>query len=387
MQLVISGRIIQLWGFLSPEGEPDKLTERAFQHLFAAFLTGEVYDLDNFIEDVQPFFGTHVGDAEAHNSFFNNVRSLWEILRGAGRDSEAEHVWSLALVAAARWEQGNEEKVRIHKGIPFYFYGAHHLLHGDLDFGYSLMHQALDEDMRLYGVKPGEPLPPTPVRAFVALDWTEDVQPFRQWIRNQATYIEERIAAYRSAHGSDLDASSFRKRFLERLTNADVLNAFAYSVARFMQFRDNRAKSPYPIGNNFVGQLETGMCFDFLLVLDNAIKQQRRALPSTKPIALATEVARTLKLPITTAELRELNGRFSGDRGGALVELLDRKIRVNSRLLSPVEADIALAYVLRNDAAHDLCSIAALWQRFPEVEQSLFNTLFLVAEHLYSAPK
>src|SRR5262249_52400454 len=130
---------------------------------------GQVYDLDDFIGDVQPFFGTHVGDSEVHNNFFNNIRSLWETLRAAGRDSEAESVWLLALLAAAQWERDNEEKPAIHKGIPFYFYGAHCLLHGDLDFGYSLMHQALDEDIRLYGVKPGEPLPPTPARAFVAL--------------------------------------------------------------------------------------------------------------------------------------------------------------------------------------------------------------------------
>src|SRR5712692_3228403 len=100
MQLVINGRVIRLWGFLNPEGEPDKLTERAFECLFAAFLAGQVYDLDNFIEEVQPFFGTHVGDSEAHNNFFNNVRSLWENLRAASRNSEAEYVWLLALLAA-----------------------------------------------------------------------------------------------------------------------------------------------------------------------------------------------------------------------------------------------------------------------------------------------
>jgi hypothetical protein len=393
MQLVINGRIVPLHGFADQTtGQPDKVTEHAVQQLFAAFLAGQVYDLDQFITDVQPFFTAHSGDAEAHNQFFNNIRGLWEPLRSAGRDGEAGQLWVLALAAAARWESANPEQPPIHKGIPYYFYGAHCLLRGDLDFGYALMHQALSEDVRLYAAKQDgvgeEALPPTPARAFVALDWTESVQPFREWVNRQATFIEERIAAYRVSHQATLEADAFRSQFLQRLTRPEVLNVFAYTVARLMSVRDRRRQptSPYALGSPFVGQLEAGMCFDLLLVVDNAIKEQRPTLSSTQPIDLAAEVARTVRLLLTRPELGQINAAFQGDREGVLEALLDRSFVVAAgRVLGPVEADLALAYALRNDTAHDLGSINSLWRRFPEVEQSLFNVLFLVAEHLYGA--
>jgi lipopolysaccharide biosynthesis regulator YciM len=61
----------------------------------------------------------------------------------------AEQVWQLAVQIATQWETLNQSKYRIHKGAAYYFWAVTCILKEDLEKGFLLMHQALEEDMEI----------------------------------------------------------------------------------------------------------------------------------------------------------------------------------------------------------------------------------------------
>ena len=61
-------------------------------------------------------------------------------------------LWQLALAPALESESQNPGH-KIHKGTAYYYWAITAILRGDIDKGYALMHQALEEDIATTGQK------------------------------------------------------------------------------------------------------------------------------------------------------------------------------------------------------------------------------------------
>lgn len=124
--------------------------DEAFDRLYAAYFGIVPLPWGEFTAAALQYFDNNVGTATAHDAYFNNFTVIWRSIVDAGRLSQAERVWVQALHPAQQWEQAHQGQ-RIHKGTPYYFWAVTALLRGDVDHGYLLVHQGVDEDVRTLG--------------------------------------------------------------------------------------------------------------------------------------------------------------------------------------------------------------------------------------------
>lgn len=120
-----------------------------FLRLHERYFSGRDFDRTKFRKEALDFFDHSDGNYHAHDAFFNNFTIIWQSLLNQGRFKNAGYLWDFALNIAYDWENKNQNK-RIHKGTPYYFWGVTCILNGDLEKGFLLMHQALEEDKKTH---------------------------------------------------------------------------------------------------------------------------------------------------------------------------------------------------------------------------------------------
>lgn len=179
--LTIGGREIVIGAL----GEP---IDRFFDRLHEAYF-GNSTSLawDEFTSASLQYFDQNPMTPAAHDAFFNNFTVVWRTLVESARLDEAEHVWEHALEVAYEWERRHPGQ-QLHKGTPYYFWATTALSRGDLDRGYLLAHQSVEEDIRSSG-QPTQTKPDTPGFALVSLNYAKVDQAYRQWVLEQAVFL------------------------------------------------------------------------------------------------------------------------------------------------------------------------------------------------------
>jgi hypothetical protein len=134
--------------------------------------------------------------------------------------------------------------------------------------------------------------------------------------------------------------------------------------------------------NPFAGQLELNILFDLTLVIDNAIKAKNPA--HWKFIDHAECLLKAAASPLTNAQLGEINRQFNNDFDVTLQSALAGRLALrDGTALDRIQSDVALVYGLRNYGAHNTSTASTVWNRFIEVQESAFRTLFATIEYLY----
>jgi len=349
----------------------DPKIDNEFVRLNSSFLSNHPYKWDDFKSESTKFFDKTLKNSKIHDDFFNNFTIIWQNLLKSGKYDEAETIWTMALSIAIEWEMKNPNQF-IHKGTPFYFWGVTVILRGNLEKGYSLMHQALQEDIRTTGCI----LPNTPSLAFAMLDYSRNEQAFKPWLIEQAVFINKHIEDYCESYGSQFNIEMFRINFLNSPPSADIIYLFSYIVAKLLQIQK---MPPYILRNDFASQMQLELLFNLSLVIDAVIKVKNPK--QYKFIDLIAFLAKKSKLTINKTKLRLINKEFNHDFMKTL-SLLKNGGFIYPDFSSPsgLEVDIAITYGIRNRGAHDPSSISSFYNDFQFIEQMLFNVLFLSIE-------
>ena len=329
---------------------------------------------DEIADAAREYFDRNPTSADAHDGFFNNFISLWMILRERDQLSLAQNLWDQALKPALAWEKAHPGQ-RLHKGTPYYFWAMTALLRGDIDSGYLVIHKAVQEDVDTHK----QPAPITPGYRLVTLDDTDPRQAFYPWVATQAKYLHELLDTYNARYGRAFTIVELRTKFLTDLGLLDSVFLFTYTLARLM----NIVKTvPDEVRTNaFAGQLELNLLFDLTLVIDEAIKKKDGKKYFHEHAAhLLQNVNHSLR-PDQIHE--QLNRLFQNDFDRTLREALDETLTLPQTQLDHVQCDVALAYGIRNHAAHNIDSSRTVWERFLEVQQALFRVFFATIDWLY----
>jgi hypothetical protein len=249
------------------------------------------------------------------------------------------------------------------------------LLRGDIDHGYLLAHQALDEDIRTAG----QSIPDTPANALVSLNYDQVSQAFRQWVQEQAIVLNNLINNYNTTHSRTITIADVKKRFFETPPSIDTLFLLTYTLARIMKID---GIPTHACNNPFAGQLQLNLFFDITLVIDAAIKAKNSG--HWKFIDHAGHLLAKAAQPLTIAQLQDISRKFLSDFDATLRAALDGTLTTQPNCaLTRLQCDAALTCGLRNHGAHNTGTSATIWTRFHDVTQCLFRALFATVEHLY----
>ncbi len=348
---------------------------KAFLDLHGAYLADHPYDLAHFTQEACAYFSLHIGDISAHNQYFNAFTIVWRSLVNRGDFDGAESIWEdVALPPALLWERQNPGTY-IHKGTPYYFWGMTAIIRGDIDKGYALMHQALEEDARTSVQR----FPPTPAFAFATLDYPKVDQAFRSWVLSLAEYVHQHLVVYQHGTGRALTLEKVHGQFLSSPPNLEAVFLLSYCVGRLFLLSHI---PEYALQSQFAGQLQSNLFFDMTLVIDDAIGAKNPKVGTF--IDQMTFLSKRAGLRLNKARLIHANAEFKRDFDATLSALLSGAFKFADGFVpAGLEIDLLAAYAIRNRGAHNVASSPTIWHRFVDLRRSLFNTLFLTVEVLY----
>jgi hypothetical protein len=319
------------------------------------------------------FFKVGQSPAE-HDSFFGRFTPIWFDLIQKRRYFEAVSMWNPPLLFAYKWEENNEPH-RIHKGTPYYFLGVTAILNNELENGFLLMHQALEEDKRIT-----KTIPQSPAYFFVTLDYKQQNQFFRQKVEEISNYLALRIGAYGTSRNGALTLDQFKTKFLESqdLTEEVFLFVFTlFEIHKMLFATDERLKK-----NVFSSLIHARILSNLCLILDKAIEHKNPKKGTTR-LYISDEI-KLLSTKATSSidedAIGRINASFGKDFAQTLTEILTSTYQLP---LSDIERDLAIAYGIRNFGAHRIEDQPVLYSNFAELSQRLMNTLFFAVEKLY----
>lgn len=348
--------------------------DQEFVTLHSAFLSSTTCRWDSFVTAAHAYLSQPGIGGHQHGQFFNNFTILWRNFLRAGQFDAAERIWNMACAIAWDWEHANFGRL-VHKGTPYYFWGMTALQRGDIDRGYALMHQALEEDVR----ESGQQFPPTPALAFATMNAEQPEQAAFDWVAQKAQVADRYLKSYRQSSGMALDFSGLNARFLQHPPNRYTVYSLSYVLGRLSKL----VKAPAQVlESEFAAQLNMDLIFRLLQVLESALKAKNPA--GSTFFSHAVFLAQRTSLNLTQPDLSHVNTEAKKDFEKTLRDLLVGVFALpGGRAAIALERDLAVAYACRNYGAHQLSPVSTVLNRVEEIKQAVFNTLFLTIETLY----
>jgi hypothetical protein len=348
-----------------------------FKSLYRYYYNNESFDVDLFRKSASIFFDAHL-DLKSHDRFFNNFTILWQMLIRNGSFFFAEQIWERAVQTAKDWEALNPSRSTIHKGAAYYFWAVTCILKEDLEKGFLLMHEALEEDRR----NRSNELTITSAYAFVKLDYKQQHQYFIRKVNEITEFLEEKLKIYRSSRNGNLSLDQLKSAFMDNLDLVDQAFLFVYEL---LHIKKLLSETNQGLTQNAYGSiLMINVIFTFILVIDNVIKQKYNDKdPRRQDFAnLISYLLNRSNLAMDLSKLKVINERANTDLEAVILDLLKAKLFKNGKL-KQIENDIGIVYTLRNSAAHRIRDRPFIYENFQQITDRLFNIFFLTIEKLY----
>jgi hypothetical protein len=372
MDFVINGILFQLKSINSDIDE-------SFIKLYKSFLGSSSINFEEFEFTIHNYFDSIKeiqNKFELHDELFNHFIFLWNIILGNRNYGLGEWIWEKCVEISFSWESKNEGDF-IHKGTPFYFWGMTAILRGDLDKGYALMHKALQEDMRRHRTIS----PQTPSLAFAIANYSEKNQAFHDWSLSQANYIQQLIESYNTNLNSNFSLDEFWVKIVQSNIDDSTIYQFFHYVGKFY---DISRKPNYIYQGDFVSLLLLDLLFDLSRVVDVVLKKIDPAnyYLFNHIVMLNTKLNIGLN-QIHMEQLKELY-KPTNDFNKALTSILDGTFEFSDKTKMTLEGkSFAIAYGIRNHAAHNVEAMPIIWKRYKEIEKCIFFALFITIQKFY----
>lgn len=326
-------------------------------------------DLDRWTDAVNEYLDR----TDQPNALFNILGRGWlgEVVGPAQLPNLLQHTVGLV----EQWDAAHAP-VRRHKGTPYYFLGMGYILLGDIDRGFLYMHMAFREDQ----LSSGRADPPQPAMRFVTVDATSDQQAFKDEVDEYAAFIETRMQRYRAGTGGALTLLALRQKVIADQSLWDDMFHLNYATARIRRLEAwGHVAKTTTFGVNLMSQALGDLC----LVAE---QWMRYGWPlEAEFFQLAVKYLHgTGNRKTADASLQAVSkaSKYPGAWGATVEALLDGTFRDGTRALAPREADVALAYLIRNSAAHSVKADPVLASKFEDIESRVYAAIFGIVEHL-----
>lgn len=326
------------------------------------------------------FFDHSVNKFDDHNRFFERFIPEWISSLGQGKYNYAELIWEAVLDEALVWEKNMSK--RIHKGAPYYYWGVTCVLKEDLEKGFLLMHQALEEDKKSAAhIK----FQDTPSYAFVTLDYQQQRQIFYDKVNEIASFLENQLSNYRTNRSGSLTLLNLKIKLLST-TDPILLEIVYLLICDVFHFHKMVREYDKNITNNTYGCLSmANRIFSFCLIIDNLITHKNSILKGQRFPVLINYLASFTSLNLTQNIMERFNKPFQNDFSNMLNSIITSTAIPNLPQITPfsIVEDLLVVYGFRNLGAHRIENLPIINTHFKEITTRIFNVLFFIVDRLY----
>jgi hypothetical protein len=320
-----------------------------------------------FEKEIWTYFDQWYSDPDRINDLFNRFAGFWVSLYRLHQFSRANQFWDLPIDTAHRWEAQSSSKL-VHKGTPYYFKGMSLIKVGNIDRGFLFFHQAVEEDQRSYGTTRQ-----TPAWLFVTLDMSSRNQAALDLVQGASDWLGLHLTAYHSGRGGVLSLANLRSKVLGQVRLDETSFSFTHTVFRAKDLLS--LPSPFR-SSQFASQIELDILFNLARIAEVWLKDRQRGCGNTFAPQLKA-FFQNRGWSLSQPEITALNATSFDN---ALTDLLDGARGSSVRIYSPVESDLLILYMLRNEAGHAPTASVVIQSRFSELVERSFFALFTIAE-------
>ena len=370
---------------------PPELEKQIQDYTEFLFNPGKVWNVENLEKEVFKYLdraqnGTYV------DKLSTRFAQIWAVYYRLGRFLEADKFWDLPLDLYTKWEKTNrweETNEKIPRGTPYYFRGMSAVAYGNIDRGFLFFHQAVEDDFkegfRPYKKGKGNH---SPAWLFVTFGYSDPRQAAGQLLKRRADWLDQIISKYQNSNrgalsleslSSSLSLESLGEKVLDETQLMETTFSFTYEVFR----SENLLSYPQEFrSGRFASQLSLDILFSLCRIAEVWLKNKQTPANRSER-QLGGQLVRFFNehdIPVNNNELGEV---VKADFEECLRSLLDNKKGPLPRCFQPVESDLLLILVLRNEAGHAATSSRVISERFNELVERVFFGLFKIVEALY----
>ena len=336
------------------------------------------FDVNKFKRSSFDFFDTiktATNNFAKHDDYFNNFINVWRTLLDQQKYKHAEELWKFALDIALEWEQKNVPMM-IHKGTPYYFWAVTCFLNDDIDKGFSLMHQAYEEDESTFSHGGANNPADLPAGLFLYFVPANNAQFFKPKLDMIKRFLEDCfINNYVNNRTRTFSYAVFEQKFLRSANEVTKEVKFHFNLNLF-RLEKILNRFPYTSEKNTISSLlymET--IFDLCRVLEFIIKNTTRENFSkdirdfSKKYKPNTLLDRVVSSDFNTKEFMI-----------TLQDILNSNYKIDSSIPDNLECDILITYGFRNFGAHKIEEHSLIVNNFGKIIRSIMNAIFLAIE-------
>jgi len=328
--------------------------------------------LDNEVRG-QPLQNAH----DAGDKLFENFTTITNLLMNRGEYFLTTMVWRQAISVVSKWER--RRRIAVHKGTPYYFWAEAEILNGNVDFGFMLMHRALEEDKRYWQIA-GLTMPPTtPGYYFVSLNGRNATQHFLVIVRKMRRVLQKRIWSYRQTLKGKLTVRRFERKFLQNPNHEDLAFYFVYSL--FLIARQRQSAKLQIVHSNIARNILTRSLFNLTLILEQMGRSRGMGDYISDHLSKISK-SRRWKATVDRNLFFSINNQFRSNPDVIMQDFIDYNFRAPGFKGNKKLSDYAFAYGMRNYCGHGIVTIPNLLSnKFRPLTQHLFNPIFWFVEN------
>lgn len=312
--------------------------------------------------------------------FFNNFSA---VLPPPGPRNKI--TWRKVFQFVHAWEKRAD--FQLSKSALFFSWATDYMLSGDYPSAFMRLHKTLEEDKRRYGF---HDVPPTPAMRFITVrPKTDDI--LYPVTLDMIQFIVDGLEHYRHEAAGTLSYAQLQEKFFDAQDEdlGDIRFYFLFTILKLMKLSENYytegladTRMAPMIFYNVISGLNVISEELFRLVFQTPERMKQSLTFINYMQDIANQHGWTSEQIHYHATIS--NAHLTRENFADMVEQqLSGTYRTkDNRKLEPMETHLVLTYQLRNFSAHTMQSQKVLWDRFPQILQSVLNTFFFGVEKL-----
>jgi len=351
------------------------------QYLFPKEIKEICFETFDAIKEIKNIDNNDILAAYTASNLFESFSGYWRTeLLSYGLLYTGVSFWQELISITLDWESKNTP-VTIHKGTPFFFLSYNCLHNGDRDSGFTYLHNAIVDDMKLPTLNYPDDAP-----AYLTATMSgnpnnfmiEDVSLLRLRLKN---FILEFTSEF-----SSFSINEFDQNFLREKDLSDVVLFFVFNFKVIFDQEKNTNRSI--LQNNFSRLKILDLFFNLGLIIDETIRYYAKKQSQIISGPMGNSVCWFLnhKYGLTQSQFQHLIGikdlNLKNDSLDVTIPKLLSYIQNPPTGISKEIFVILLTYNIRNHAGHNLDQQTILTLQYDQMLRYMMNSLFLIVQHL-----
>ncbi|MBI4019454.1 MAG: hypothetical protein HY364_04320 [Candidatus Aenigmarchaeota archaeon] len=275
------------------------------------------------------------------------------------------------------WEEKN--RAQIHKGTPYFFLGLTQLMQGNVDAGFLMVYNAIEEDKR-YCRQIGQInlYKGMPAYSFCTVNIKQTKNAAYDYVIEANKELQKFIDNFNSSGFKyKTSLNEFQTKFLE---NTDIENEKFFFVYNLFTVVYQNVLKRKELENNIFSKLRNvDMIFNFCLIIDKILNHKTGKQYISDSII---KIARN-NFSINNAQNIYKSLDFENNVESAINNCLSPSYTHNSITVPKELLSLILIWGLRNHGGHTVETLDIFVEKYEEIKQAIMNSYFIVLKELY----